>query len=116
MSTLAESLAQMKALEEELKELGVPSESIPTVMQHVDAYAELQAGLESAREKQFEDDAYEMLAKMNAASNKNVERLTKQLRQFAEHVVEHTLRFASSSCDDVQHVADHIPPFYQEEE
>ena len=114
--TLKESLERIEELENTLKKLGVPLSLIPTIMEHIEEYADLRAGLDLAREKQFEDDAYEMLLNMNAASNKNTEKLAKFLRDFAEHVVAWTLNHASpTERNNVQALTDKLPLFYRDE-
>lgn len=114
--TLQESLERLAELENSLKDLGVPASSIPAIMEHLKEYADLHAGLATAREKQFEDDAYNILAIMNAASNKNVEKLAHFLRDFAEHIVQWLLNQAPFAQDSVQALTDKIPLFYRDEE
>lgn len=114
--SLAESLDRMAALEQKLKDLGVPAESIDGVMEHIDEYVELRDGLNQARNDQFHDEAYDILADLKSASNKNVEGLAYWLRKFALHVAFHTISLTQVYGGDASAIVDRVPPMTSSED
>jgi len=106
----------MATLEAKLKELGVPADAIEGVMAHIDEYVELRDGLDLAREKQFHDDAYDVLADIKSMSNKNIEALSIWLRKFASHVAFETVSLTQIHGGDIAVIVDHIPPMAKKEE
>src|SRR5258708_931771 len=113
--SLIESLERMAALEAKLKELGVPPDAIEGVMGHIDEYVELRDGLDQARNNQFHDDAYDILADIKQSSNKNVESLSVWLRKFALHVALETVSLTQIHGGYVDVIVDHIPPLGDKE-
>src|SRR5689334_4039899 len=108
--SLKDSLARMSQLELRLKELGVPSDAVESVMGHIDEYVELRNGLEKERESQFRDDAWGFMAEVKQASNKNVDSLSAFLRKFAQHVAFHTISLTQVHGGDASVIVDHVPP------
>lgn len=108
--SLKDSLVRMSQLELTLKELGVPSDAIESVMGHIDEYVELRNGLEKEREKQFHDDAWDFMAEIKQASNKNIDALSSFLRKFAQHVAFHAISLTQVHGGDASVIVDHIPP------
>lgn len=111
---MIEQIAKMAEIEKSLQDLGIKAESLEEVMEHLEEYTRLKEGIDQAREKQFEEDAYIILAPVQSASNKAVKALTIALRKFAEHVAYHTLH--SEHGDDIQKIVDNIPLMSDEPE
>lgn len=104
---MIEHIEKMAEIEKSLQGLGVKTNEIEEITSQLEEYTRLKEGLENARGKQFEEDAYDILSPVQSASNKAVRALTIALRKFAEHVAYHTLH--SEHGDDIQKIVDNIP-------
>lgn len=108
---MSDLLQQLESVKAELKKAGVPPETIDRVMAHIDAYSDLKEEVIKARDTQFEDEAYSVATEMQSASNKNVARLARYLRKFAEYVVMQT----RGQDGPVNDIVDHLPPMAESE-
>lgn len=107
---MIESVKRMAEIEQTLKDLGVPADRIDEATEYTDEYRKLKEGLDQARAKQFEDDAYTILWHVSAASNKAINHLSAKMREFAEHVAYHILKlYPESNTQTIKTIVDNLP-------
>lgn len=109
--SMPDLLQQLEYVKAKLRMAGIPPEIVDSVLSSIDAYTNLREEIIKTREAQFHDEAYDLATELQAASNKNVARLSRYLRQFAEYVVTHT----RGQDGPVNDLVDHIPPMAEGE-
>jgi hypothetical protein len=103
--SMPEILAELEAVQQSLKGLGITPEQIQTLQQALTDYTSIMEEILKARDTQFSEDSYHVLTRMKAYTGKNGEIMSRFLRQFAEHIVQQSM---SDSTIDVADIVDHL--------
>ena len=106
---LPDVLERMAQLDQAIKDAGVTKANFQQIRALLTEYDELEAALETKRQKQFWDTAYDFLAEQKIAGAKNNGALALFLRRFAVHVLQSAVKHLDLRGLDIDEVIDHIP-------
>jgi predicted subunit of tRNA(5-methylaminomethyl-2-thiouridylate) methyltransferase len=110
-----DAITTVAQLQAQLEKLGVKPERVQEAYELLDEYSRAKNSLDSARNQQFHNEAWQLTADIKAISAKNTEKIAVYLRQFAEHVAQHALELSAQQTN-VQDIVDRIPKMISDEE